>query len=108
MMVNELKKYPEYEFECNMSNEYKNYNSHDEWGCAFVWVGDVGVEYNFCIDSGENCCAIYKIVFNHETGYMETDSDTFNHYEINFNDSDWVEKLENAMCESVLEFHYGM
>lgn len=105
MLVSDLKKYPEYEFECNMSDEFKTYDCHDEWGCAFVWVGDIGVEYNFCIDSKENCCAIYKTFINDETGYMETDSDKFVHYEIDFDDSDWVEKLENAMCEAFLELH---
>ena len=108
IMVNALKKHKLYEFECNMSDELKNKTSYDEWGCAFVWLGDIGVEYNFCIDSGENCCAIYKTNMNHETGHMETDYDEFVHYEIDFNDLDWEKKLENAMCEALLEIHYSI
>ena len=103
MTIKELKTRKDYSFGCNMDKGYKNIET-DEWGCAFIWVGNKGVEYNFCIDSGENLCAIYKMELNEKTDYMETDHDTFIHYEINFDEADWVEKLENAMCEALIEF----
>ena len=104
MTVEELKSNWDYEFECNMSEEYKDKET-DEWGCAFVWLNDIGVEYNFCIDSGNNCCAIYKMEINKETDYMETDYDKYIHYEIDFDNENWKEELENAMCEALIKFH---
>ena len=104
MTIKELKARDGYEFECNMNESYKDIET-DEWGCALAWIGnDKGVEYNFCIDSGENLCAIYKMELNEKTGYMETDGNTFIHYEIDFDEADWVEKLENALCEALMEF----
>ena len=92
-----------YKFECNIDEWYK-YIETDEWGCAYVWIGkDAGVEYNFCIDSGNNCSAIYKMEMNGE--YMETDSNSFIHYEIDFDDADWQEKLKDAMCRALEELH---
>lgn len=105
MTINELKNNPLYEFECNISEEYKNIET-DEWGCAFAWLGDnIGVEYNFCIDDGESYCAIYKTEINNETDYIETDYDIFNHYDIDFDDENWMNDLEDAMCVTLIEFH---
>lgn len=104
LTVEELKLHEDYEFECNMSEEYKD-SEIDEWGCAFIWLNDIGVEYNFCIDSGENSCAIYKTEINEETDYMETDYDKYIHYEIDFDNENWKEELENAMCEALIKFH---
>ena len=103
MRIDELKARDDYEFECSMNESYKDIET-DEWDCAFIWVGNKGVEFNFCIDSGENLCAIYKMELNEKTYYAETDHDTFKHYEINFDETDWMEKLENAMCEALMEF----
>lgn len=95
-----------FEFECNVSKEYKDCGSCDEWGCAFVWLGDdIGVEYNFCIDGEYNCCAIYKMEVNSETGYMETDYDEFIHYEIDFDNEHWMEDLKDAMCKALIKLH---
>ena len=112
MKIEELKQNDMYEFECNMTEEYKNYNVHDEWGCAFVWFGEiVGAEYNFCVDADYKteefytACAIYKTVFNKETEYMETDYDTFIHYDIDFNNDNWKKELEDAMCNALIKFH---
>ena len=111
MTVKELKNKTGYEFECNLSKEdCINVDYYDEWGSAFAWLGDnLGVEYNFCIDDTTdesfNCCAIYKTEINPETDYMETDYNTFIHYEIDFNNDDWAEELENAMCEALIKFH---
>lgn len=106
MLVNELKKNNGYEFECNMLEEYKNYKNHDEFGCAFVWLGsDIGVEYNFAVDEGENLSAIYKMEFNYETDYMETDYDKYVHYEVDFSNKKWKDELENAMCKALIKIH---
>lgn len=93
-----------YEFECNIDESYKDMET-DEWGAAYVWLGDIGVEYNFCIDSGENCCAIYKAEIDTETDYLETDTSSFIHYEIDFDKNDWQDKLKSAMCEALEELH---
>ena len=69
-----------------------------------IWVNDIYVEYNFCVDDGENCCAIYKGEIN-EKNCMETDYNTFVHYEIDFDNENWKEELENAMCEAMIDFH---
>ena len=93
-----------YEFECNIDKSYKDMKT-DEWGAAFVWLSEnIGVEYNFCIDESNNCSAIYKTEMNDE-GYMETDYSSFIHYEIDFDDTDWQEKLKNAMCNALEELH---
>ena len=92
-----------YEFECNIDASYKDMKT-DEWGAAYVWLDDIGVEYNFCIDSyGVNCCAIYKMEMKDEL--METDYDTFVHYEIDFDKADWQNKLKGAMCDALEELH---
>ena len=108
MNVEELKLNSDYEFECNMSDEYKDIET-DEWGCAFVWVDiwieTIGVEYNFCIDGGKNCSAIYKMKYDEEKEYNVTDYDTFIHYEINFDNENWKEELEEAMCKALIELH---
>lgn len=110
MTIKELKNNKEYHFECNITKrrvlkEIADTNCFDEWGCAFVSVGDkLGVEYNLCVDDGENCSAIYKIDYDEESGYIETDASTFTHYEIDFNNSKWKKELENAMCEALIKF----
>ena len=105
----ELKNNLDYEFECNMSEEYKDMEINDEWGCAIIYFNDVGVEYNFCIDDGVNSCAIYKMKLDIENiesmECWKTDYDTFIHYEIDFNNKGWVQELENAMCKALIEFY---
>lgn len=94
-----------FEFECNISEEYKDENYVNDWGCAYAWYGEnIGVEYNFCIDNEENCSAIYKLKFNDKTGHMETVTDKFEHYEINFDDVEWEKKLAQAMYEALEKF----
>lgn len=106
MTIQELKQMDDYEFECSMSEEYKDYKIHDEWGCAFLWLGEfIGVEYNFCIDNDYTACAIYKIKFNKDEHYMTTDYDTFVHYDIDFNSENWKNELENAMCNALVQFY---
>ena len=104
MDIEELILNSDFEFECNISDEYKDVET-DEWGCAFACLVDIGVEYNFCIDDGINSCAIYKMKLDKETECMETDYDTFIHYEIDFDKEDWVQRLKNAMCKALIEFY---
>lgn len=109
LTVEDLKREEGYEFECNMSEEYKDYENHDEWGCAFVWLNnDIGTEYNFAIETYNDevftACAIYKTEINENSGYMETDYDKYVHYEIDFGNPNWKEELENAMCKALIEF----
>lgn len=99
-MVKELKAKDGYEFECNIGEDYKGRET-DEWGCAFIFLGDIGAEYNYCLDSGTNCSAIYKAEFEE---YLSTNYDEYIHYEIDFDDEHWMENLENAMCEALIEF----
>lgn len=88
------------EFELNMDKTYKNLDSIDEWGCAYIFDNDnnCGVEYNFCIDGNENSCAIY---------YFEdinTDYDRYIHYEIDFNNIEWEKELRIAMENALKNF----
>lgn len=92
-----------YCFECNITEEYGTYNSHDEWGCAIVSFGNIGAEYNFCIDGGKNLSAIYKTELNPATDCIETDTSTFIHYEIDFSNPEWKSELETAMYSFVKE-----
>lgn len=104
MTVLELKNRDGYEFECNICEEYKDMIT-DEWGCGFVWLDGIkGVEYNFCIqDDGTNASAIYKMEYNENKDYMETDYSKFVPYEIDFDNVNWMEDLENAMCKALIE-----
>ena len=94
-----------YEFECNLSEEYKDNTCIDEWGSATLWLNDrQGVEYNFCIDGNCNSCAIYKMEYNEETDVWETDYSTFEHYEIDFDNANWKKELEKSMHEVAKKF----
>lgn len=110
MTIKELKSKKEYCFYCNMKKrkivkEISNTDYFDEWGCAFVSVGDeLGVEYNLCIDDGENCSAIYKVDYNENNDCIETDYNKFIHYEINFDNSKWKKNLEDMMCKVLIKF----
>ena len=80
----------------------------EEWGAAFYWIGggDHGVEYNLHIEvNGDeiyNASAIYKT--DTEGEYLETDYNTFVHYEIDFEDPRWESKLRNAMRDAAYKF----
>ncbi|MBO5828885.1 MAG: hypothetical protein J6R59_10610 [Paludibacteraceae bacterium] len=114
MTIKELKQKEEYSWYCNavkerVLEEIADTNCFDEWGFAYVSFGDnIGVEYNLCIDNTTseniNCSAIYRTDYNEEEDCIETDTSTFVHYEIDFNNPKWKEKLENAMCEALIKF----
>ena len=108
----ETKKNNTYEYEININPAEVDKNCHDEWGAAYMWLNkeeDAGVEYNLCYDSGECCSAFYKMekTYNdpdYPDGYVETDYDDCEHYEIDFNDKNWKEKLVEAMKEVMEKF----
>ena len=105
MTIAEIKNRKDYSknFDINPS-VYVNETDYDDWGVEFVWLEDMnrGAEYNICMDNGENFSAIYAL---YEDEYIETDSNTFIHYEINFSDPAWEQKLEDAMCSAVIKFN---
>ena len=116
MTIKELKNRNDYYFNCDLTkkrvlNEVADTNSFDEWSCTFISLENsarlgekIGVEYNLCVDNGKNLSAIYKVDYNEETNCIETDYSKFVHYEIDFDNPRWKEKLENAMCKTLIEF----
>ena len=113
MTIKELKKTEGYSFQCNVAKrilkEIADTDYFDAWDCAYVSISDeIGVEYNLCIDNTTNeninCSAIYKTNYYAEGDYIETDTSTYNHYEINFDNPKWKAELENAMCKALIEF----
>ena len=96
-----------YEVEINDEFLYENKDTDciDSWGDATIWMqnGKVGAEYNFCIDE-TNCSAIYKMYQDAE-GDIRTDYSEFIHYEIDFNDPEWVNKLEQALYDACINLN---
>ena len=92
----------QYEYEVNIDSSNVDKNCMDDWGAAFLWLDDKrGVEYNLCYDNGICESAIYKT----ECGeYLETDYSIFKHYEIDFSDGLWEEKLVTEMERIAKEF----
>lgn len=102
MTVEELKNNPKYEFECNINpSNYIGKNTYDDWGAGFIWINDVGVEYNICKDYGEDLSAIYYTEIG-DDGYMHTSYSLFVPYEIDFNDPNWEENFETALCNGMI------
>lgn len=100
--VEELKSDENYWFSCSLGDDEIG-KDNDEWGVAEIMFGKIGVEYNYCVQSGSNYSAIYKMEENEETEFFETDTDTFVHYEINPENKNWRDDLENAMCKALIE-----
>ena len=93
-----------YEFELNMNKEdYQNKMCIDEWGVAYLWdnIHQIGAEYNYAIDDGENYCAIY--MFEESDDKIWTDTSRYRHYEIEWDKDDWALRLKNAMIEFIKE-----
>lgn len=95
---------PEYEFECHLFKEMA-FKDGTLPGAAYVWFGDVGVEYELCIENGENYSAIYKMNKNKTGDDFETDHDEYYHYEIDPNDPNMEKNLEIAMCKALIGLH---
>jgi len=91
-----------YEYEININPLEVDKQYMDDWGAAFLWLDDNrGVEYNICYDNGECESAIYKT----EIGdFLKTDHSTFSHYEIDFSDKNWRQKLVDEMECVALKF----
>ena len=93
------------EFKCSLSDEFKDHTHYDEWGAALLWLNEYeSVEYNFCIDGELNSSAIYKLYYDESAGTLRTDYSTFEHYEIDFNHTNWKEELKNAMYNTAKKF----
>jgi hypothetical protein len=86
-------------YEVNMDESYYEQDSIDEWGAAIVMDGNKrGCEYNYCYLNGNEQSAIYKM------DGIDTDENTYTHYEIDFGVDNWKEKLIEAMIEAYHEF----
>lgn len=103
---------PEYEFECNISEEMLSGEvtlpgaAYIRSGAAYIRFNDIGVEFEFCIiENGENYSAIYRMDMNKAGDDFETDYDEFCHYEIDPTDPEWKANLEIAMCEALINLH---
>ena len=105
----------EYDFELWFDADYVDFGKveFDEWGMAFCWVDvpdieNYGVEYNYCkqeYDDGlEDCSAIY--IFGHDADEnCPTFYDEYEHYEIDFSNPLWKEKLEQAMYDFAVRWY---
>ena len=113
MKLEELRKSSSYCFDCYYSQKQttkelkKNDGNCDIWGFAELVVRNKGVEYNFCIDNSTNeqidNSAIYRMHYNEEGDYWDTDYDNFVSYKIDFNNKNWKKQLEDAMCKALIE-----
>lgn len=103
--IDNLKSSKQYHYECSISNEFRKYVCCDAWGCVSLTLGNIGVEYNFCVDDGENYSGIYKMEYNSDIGVFETDPTVFVPYAIDFDNPEWEKDLENALCEALTDFH---
>lgn len=96
---------PEYEFECNISEEMLS-GEVTLPGAAYIRFNDIGVEFEFCIiENGENYSVIYRMDMNKAGDDFETDHDEFCHYEIDPTDPEWKTNLEIAMCKALIGLH---
>ena len=95
---------PDYEFECNISEEMFSEGVILP-GAAYIWFEDIGVEFEFCIENGENYSAIYRMDKNKAGDDIETDHDEFYHYEIDPTDPEWKANLEIEMCRVLILLH---
>lgn len=101
----QIKNDPRYEFEIAIDESILEEGDTDIWGMGYVWFADAGVEYNYCMDSGDNCCAIYKMEYNKETDYWDTDYNTYIHFEIPFKKKNWEKLFVNAMIDALVSFY---
>lgn len=94
-----------YDYEVLIDETYADYDDIDEFGSAFVWIGDgkLSCEYNLCLQGGVNCSAIYIMRQNENNECcMITDYDDFKHYEIDFKNANWEQNLVKTMYEFAL------
>lgn len=94
---------PDYDFVCVFTKEMalkEEIHSHT----ARLWAGDIGVEYTLSKKDEKRYGAIYEMKED-EKGAFKVIPDKHCPYEIDFEDSDWEEDLEIAMCKAFLQFH---
>ena len=85
-------------YEINIDERYGE-GIVDAWGAAYVWNKDGnGAEYNIYYDGKNEYSAIYKMCED------STDSTTYQHYEIDFSDADWKERLIKQMIACAKEW----
>ena len=79
-------------------------NCMDEWGVVTAYAGDDswGVEYNLCYDHG-TCCSAFYPFYKTEDDEYETDTSWDFHYEIDFDDPIWEEKLTMKAASVICE-----
>lgn len=96
-----------YDFRCTFNDEiikkYNNKENIDEWGYALVTInGKYGAEYNLCIEDGKNYSAIYFQECD-EKGIWQTDFTNSKHYEVDFSNPNWKQKLQREMKHYVIK-----
>lgn len=94
-----------YEYEDNLADEATvladaaDGGYYETWGDFTVWAGDVGIEYNHCIDNTTNEMldesAFYKIYEDLETGEWDTSYSPAYHYEIDYSNPNWREAIKD-------------
>ena len=104
-LVENFKSDKQYNYECSISNMFKDFTCCDVWGCSSLTLGSIGVEYNFCVEDGDDYSGIYKMIRDEDTGVFETDPTVFITHTIDFNNSEWKKDLEDALCEALIDFH---
>lgn len=95
--------------EVSIDESYAGRQCEDLWEAACAWHKDgLGVNYNFCKDSGKDESAIYLMHFNNEKEDMDMDTETFEPYEIDFSNKDWQSELITKMYLFLLKNVYAV
>lgn len=105
LTIKDIRNSNKFECEINISESYARKTDIDEWGCAFVWLNNIGVEFNFCKQSRLNCSAIYPVAYNADEDVMETDYCSWMKHHINFKHDNWKEELIDAMCRAMIKLY---
>lgn len=96
-------------YEISIDEDYAEKQCEDLWEAACAWHKDgLGVDYNFCKDSGKDQSAIYLMRYNKDTEDMDIDTETFEPYEIDFSNEEWTEELVTKMYLFLLQHVYNL
>ena len=104
-LVEKLKSDKQYNYECNISDIFRDFKCCDVWGCASLTLGSIGVEYNLCVEDGDDYSGIYKMVRDEDADIFETDPTVFVPYTIDLNNPEWKADLEDSLCVALIDFH---
>lgn len=96
---------PDYEFECNISEEMFSEGVILP-GAAHIWFEDIGVEYDLRIEKGVDRSCIYKIKKNENGDGFERDCNIHCSHDVHFEYPDWKAYLESVMCKTLIEMHH--